>query len=97
MAWESRPGGRYYYKSVRRAGRVRKVYLGRGAAAELAEQFAAEAKARRAAEAAAAGAALARLGPPEAAMAELDAACKLAVEAALMVVGFRRVDYAWRR
>ena len=97
MAWELRPGGRYYYRSVRRAGRVRKVYLGRGAAAELAAQLAAEAKARRAAEAAAARAELALFGPLETAVADLDAACKLAVEATLMVAGYRRVDYAWRR
>jgi hypothetical protein len=97
MAWESRPGGRYYYQSVKQAGRVRKIYYGRGEAAMLAERLADEAKARRAAAAAAARAELARFGPPEAAMADLDTACKLAVESVVAAAGNPNGDTAWSR
>jgi hypothetical protein len=39
MPWEPRPGGTYYYRSQRVAGRVTRQYYGRGAAATLAESL----------------------------------------------------------
>ena len=36
MAWERRRNQRFYYKSVRAGGKVKKVYFGKGPAAELA-------------------------------------------------------------
>src|SRR4051812_23968619 len=96
MAWEPRPGGRYYYRSVRVGGQVRKVYVGRGAVAEVAAEQDADAKAWRVARAAAARAEQARLGPPEEAMAVLERACDLALEAAMTAAGYRKVNYAWR-
>lgn len=43
MGWERRQrGGRYYYRSVRRDGRPRKVYLGKGKAAAMFAQLDAE-------------------------------------------------------
>ena len=38
MAWEQRGGRRYYYRSVRMNGRVRKVYFGNGPLARKAAQ-----------------------------------------------------------
>jgi hypothetical protein len=42
MGWEVRRGQRYYYRSVRVHGKVRKEYVGRGARAEQLAQAQAE-------------------------------------------------------
>src|SRR5580704_11255678 len=47
MAWEVRGGRRYYYRSVREGGRVRRVYVGTGPVAEAAAEFDALARANR--------------------------------------------------
>ena len=36
MAWERRGNKRYFYKSVRVGGKVKKIYLGRGPLADVA-------------------------------------------------------------
>jgi hypothetical protein len=36
MAWQSRPAGKFYYRSIRVNGKVRSVYVGTGAEAEAA-------------------------------------------------------------
>ena len=99
MGWERRPGGNYYYRSIRTGdGHVGKRYFGNGVAAEVAAGLDAEARARRRAEAEAARSLRERLATPDAAMAALDAACALALEAALVSAGFHRQNYsAWRR
>ena len=51
MAWETRGGGRYYYKVSRDDGRVRRLYLGTGAVAELAARDAELRRAERQARA----------------------------------------------
>jgi hypothetical protein len=96
MAWEKRVGGRYFYKSVRRNGRVKKVYYGRGPAAELAARIDADARERRAVDVATLQAMSARFDPVDGAMAALDAACSLAVEATLVAAGYRRINYEWK-
>jgi hypothetical protein len=40
VAWERRGGGSYFYRSVRREGRVRKEYWGTGRLGELAAKMA---------------------------------------------------------
>jgi hypothetical protein len=98
MAWERRHStGCYYYRSVRRDGRVIKLYCGAGALGALAAQLDAEARARRRAEAAAVRVEQARLALMDQTMAALDQTCGLLTEAALTTAGYRRPDLAWRR
>ena len=98
MGWEPRQGGVYYYSATRENGRVRHRYLGRGEAARAAAALDSEARDRRRAEAEAVRSLRERLATPDAAMAALDAACDLALEAAIVSAGFHRRNYsAWRR
>ena len=50
MGWETRRGGRYYYRARRVGGRVVKEYLGAGPLAELAAAWAEEDRADREAQ-----------------------------------------------
>jgi hypothetical protein len=97
VSWELRKGRRVYYSAEKRDGRVVKVHIGRGAVGEVAAGLVAEARRRRADEAAALEAEKVRLAVPDRAMAALDEACGLAIEASLTAVGFHRFDYKWRR
>lgn len=97
MAWETRGHCRFFYISRRQDGRVIKDYAGRGAIGEVAAGLVAEARRKRADEAAALDAEKARLEGPDRAMANLDRACVLAIEATLTAAGFQRFDYKWRR
>src|SRR5450432_3066636 len=97
MSWESRKRGRFYYRAVKQGGKVEKTYIGAGAAGQAAAALVAEAKQRRADQAAALEAEKARLATPVRAMAELDRACSLAIEASLTAAGYHKFDYKWRR
>ena len=97
MAWELRGGRRYYYSSTRRSGRSIKAYVGHGAAGALAAALVAEGIRRRADRALALVAERARLASPERALAALDRACRLAIEAELAAAGYHNYDYRWRR
>jgi hypothetical protein len=98
MGWEKRPGGVYYYRSVRDGSRVRKRYYGRGQTGELAAGFDDMARRRRRDAAKALEDERVRLHPLDELIAVLDAACKFAVEAELTAAGFHRQNYcAWRR
>jgi hypothetical protein len=97
MGWEARPGGRYYYRSVRVGGRVVKRYFGNGEVARQAERLDAEARRRGLAEAGAIRAEEDRLGPADAAMAALDRACRLMTGATLLASGFHQHCRSWRR
>jgi hypothetical protein len=98
MAWESRPSGRFYYRSRRVGGRVRKTYFGNGPAARLASLMDREAEDLRRAGAAAIAAERRRVGPADRALGRLDAACTLMFGATLAVAGYYRADHgSWRR
>jgi hypothetical protein len=98
MAWETRRGRKYYYRSRRVGGRVVKQYFGRGPVAELAAAMDADQRARRAAEAEVARCEQARLEPVQAATSQLDDVCDLLVNAMLISAGYHRPNYGpWRR
>jgi hypothetical protein len=98
MAWERRAGGLYYYYSAtRQGGRVVKTYHGHGVLGELAAGTLAMAKQRRAEQARALAVEKARLAPLVAAMATLDEACRLMVEATLIASGYHQKKSTWRR
>ena len=98
MAWESRGGRKYLYRSVRCAdGRVRKEYLGRGAAAIEAERKRAESRAAREAEATEALELAAALGPLDGLAEELDEGVDEIIKAVLEQKGFRCHRGTWRR
>src|SRR4051794_10893344 len=98
MAWERRPSGRDYYRSHRRGDRVVKHYFGRGRVALVAADLDDRARRRRAAEAEDLRRLRAQLGPADAALKALEAACQQVYEATLLAAGFRRQNYSkWRR
>jgi hypothetical protein len=98
MAWERRKPGRYFYRSRRVDGHVRKDYFGKGIIGQLAADLAEEGRARRAEDAAALRTEQARLEALDRSPAVLDRACALLATAALTAAGFRRYNYGpWRR
>ena|SRR5436309_2140237 len=97
MAWESRRGRRYLYHTRRVDGRFVREYYGTGAGAEYAQRLITEPRVKRAAEAEATGLEKARLGPLDGLIEELDAVCRLLVDATLLGAGYWRPFYAWRR
>jgi hypothetical protein len=97
MAWEVRPGGRFYYQSERCGNKVIKRYFGRGPTGELAALLDAQSRRKREQEAAAIQSERERLAPPEIALAKFDDVCNVLFEATMMVAGFHRPNYsAWR-
>lgn len=97
MSWERRGTGRYYTKSVRLGGKVRRVYLGAGPLAEYVACQDAAAAAVRAAERAALAEERAAAAAARAAAGGLGQAARELMHAALAAAGFRRVNRAWRR
>ena len=100
MAWERRgPGGnRYYYRSVWQRGRVRKIYVGKGPAAEQAAREDQEKQAARAAQQYATEIERALEKPARDLMAGLDSEINVAIRSALMAAGFHQhARGQWRR
>ena len=98
MGWERRHGGTYYYRTVRRGGRVEKDYFGCGVAARAAAGLDAEAGRLRRSEAEAVRSR--RGGSPRSrgSWRRSNAACTLMLEATLVGAGYHRQNYsAWRR
>jgi hypothetical protein len=98
MAWERRRRGTlYFYQTVRVNGRPRKLYLGRGQAAEACARRHTE---RRRQEVAGREALLAeqtQIAPADHALAELGAFTALLVKAALLLDGYHVHRGEWRR
>ena len=98
IAWESRGNQRYFYRSVRRGGRVHKEYYGRGLLAEHADLLLEDARVTRAEDAASLLVVKKEYESRNRIMIELDTACRDLTEATLRAAGFRKMaNYEWRR
>ena len=98
MAWEARHGRPYFYRSVRRCGRVVKEYWGRGPEAALAAALDAGARAKKRAEAEAVRRLVDDSGAADAATAEAAEMTTRLFHAALASAGYRRhARGTWRK
>jgi hypothetical protein len=99
MAWETRSGSRYYYRSKKTAdGRVIKQYCGRGRRAHQAARAAAEARRRAEEERQALTDEKARLAEIDGMTGEVLDAIQLLTEAIFLANNFHRKNYGpWRR
>jgi hypothetical protein len=97
VAWEKRRGRFFYYRSVRVGNRVKKIYVGRGPAAEQAASEAAEAKARRAAERAEVDEFEAVMVAADQRSATVNEGTKRLVDAGLSACGYHQHRRQWRR
>lgn len=97
MGWETRGNRRYFYRSKRIGGKVRKVYLGCGQLAELASQQLADRRARREVE----QAQLAELQAHFASLNDITEGLQhgtdLLATAVLMTEGYHAHHGQWRR
>jgi hypothetical protein len=97
MAWETRGGKKYFYRSIRQDGRVKKIYYGRGPVGTFAANAEALRRAERAANEEAMRAERNRLDIALALTQELNRRCELLAAAALLAVGFHRPSrHTWR-
>ena len=97
MAWEERGGRHYYYRSVRRGGRVVKEYVGRGPVAEAVAQLDQEDRRRREEEAQAWKAETRRMEILESPIEELCDVAETLARAAFVAAGYRQHNRGeWR-
>jgi hypothetical protein len=97
MGWEERRGGPAYYRSVRVDGRPRKIYLGKGEAAEAQAARVAQAREERQSEYDAWQCELAQLAAAEEALRELRALADVLVRAAFLNAGLHEHRGQWRK
>jgi hypothetical protein len=97
MAWEKYGERRYYYRSVRRDGQVKKLYYGAGPTGQLAAAVDALRRAERQAEEAVRRAARDRLDAALALTRDLSRGCELLAAATLLAAGLHRPSrHPWR-
>ena len=99
MAWQMRGGGRRYYtRSARRNGRVKRLYVGAGDVGEAAAAADRDRRATRDAERESMRSTFSHLAEVDAQVAVLCEAAETAARAWLLLGGYRRHDRgAWRR
>jgi hypothetical protein len=98
MGWERRGlNGVYFYKSVRRNGLPRKVYYGRGRAAETFARLEAQQRKQRQAERAAFHAEQALVAPALHALRVFSALVDLLAKATLLLAEYHEHHRCWRR
>jgi hypothetical protein len=99
MAWKWRGGGErtYFYHSLRREGRVKKIYFGAGPTGRLAAEVDALRGAERQAEADARKAQKGRLDAAVTLTRDPSAGCELLAAATLLAAGYHRPSsHNWR-
>jgi hypothetical protein len=97
MAWEKRGAGTYYYRSVRCAGKVKKLYYGAGPTGRLAANADALHRAERVAAEQAHKAEKDQLNMAIWLTHDLSRCCDLLAAAALLAAGFHRPGrHSWR-
>ncbi|MDQ5839364.1 MAG: hypothetical protein M3379_21520 [Acidobacteriota bacterium] len=96
MAWEERNGRRYYYRKVRRGGRVFSVYEGGGFGGTLAEARDEEERKERGRKTRSLRAELAAQDAVDAVIDRQWQAVKAAADAALEAAGYHRHKRQWR-
>jgi hypothetical protein len=95
MAWDRRG---YYYMSKREAGRVRRVYVGRGLAAEVADGMDRLVRLKREHDREALRAEGAEVDALDGPLRELDELADLVARAALLAAGYRQHNRGeWRK
>ena len=98
MAWDQRPcGRRYYTRSVREGGRVRKEYVGGGPVAELVAQMDALERQEREQERRERREERARHAALEAPLTQLCEATDLLAQVALVAADYHRHKGQWRK
>jgi len=97
MGWETRGHGRYYYRKVRRRGRVHSEYIGAGWIADMAADADELARHRRQQEAAEWRAHVEHDRQQVAALAQVDEALRHMTTAALIAAGCYQHRRQWRR
>jgi hypothetical protein len=97
MAWETRSGRRYYYRSKRTGNRIQKTYLGAGEVAKQAAGKDATAKAKQLAAKAELAGLQAKLAGVDQLAAEAQHGLELLVQATLLGIGYRKRRGEWRR
>jgi hypothetical protein len=97
MAWEKYGRRRYYYRSVRRGGKVNKVYYGAGPAGQLAAAVDTLRRAEQRAEANARKAQKDRLDAAVTLTRDLSGGCEVLAAATLLTAGYHRPSrHPWR-
>lgn len=97
MGWETRGNGRYYYRKVRRGGRVTSEYIGGGYMAEALAGLDEFARQQRELDAAVWGATVADDQRHADELAAVDALVKSAVAAVLLANGYHTHRRQWRK
>lgn len=97
MAWESRWGRKYYYRGRKVGSRVRKDYIGRGLAGEIAARQDADVRDRRRRAKAEVAQMAATLHEADDLLGDLSHGVELLVAAKLLAAGFHRHGKSWRR
>jgi len=98
MAWERRPSGWFYYRSVREGRRVRKVYFGAGLAGQLAADLDEGDRSARLAARDAERASESAEAEAQAPLKRLELECERQLRATLEAAGFHRPKRGkWRR
>jgi hypothetical protein len=97
MAWEQRSDRRYYYRKVRRGGRVVSEYLGGGLIAQCAANLLSEEREEREAERQAGRERRAELEAIDRGLDEMVRQARQLAADALVAAGYHRHGGEWRR